>query len=394
MREGQARPAPPGISAELWRRTLRLADIVERHRAEIADTRRLPEAVAAAFLEGDIYRLLVPRDMGGGGIGPIEQFDLVEEISSRDASAGWNYAVGSGLGIFAGFLPRDEAERIFSREGAAMAGSGAPQGKAHRVEGGYRIEGTFGWASGIDQAQWVYGGCFIHEDGAMARDDHGQPMAVLVFAPRAQAIVHDSWHVNGLVATNSTQFTLDNVFVPLARSFRAPWQAPLHPSPLFRLPRTFFGFALTGVPLGVARASVEALRALGAAKSPARGGGVANAAFAHYAVAKAEALVESARLLARAGFAEIWDMVQAGGEAGPEQCARSRRACVHAAEASLEAVNLCYRAAGGAALFASAPFEAAVRDVSAMNGHLVFQRAMMEDAGRVAFGLPPLLPNF
>jgi hypothetical protein len=57
-------------------------------------------------------------------------------------------------------------------------------------------------------------------------------------------------------------------------------------------------------------------------------------------------------------------------------------------------VNLCYRAAGGAALFADAPFEAAVRDVSAMCGHLVFQRAMMEDAGRVAFGLPPLLPNF
>jgi alkylation response protein AidB-like acyl-CoA dehydrogenase len=319
----------------LWRRTLDLADLISRHRAEIAGARRLPDVVAQAFVDADIYRLLVPRDMGGGGIGPIEQFDLVEEISSRDASAGWNYAVGSGLGIFAGFLPRAQAEVMFSREGAAMAGSGAPQGKAHRVEGGYRIEGTFGWASGIDQAHWVYGGCFIHADGAMARDDQGRPMAILAFIPKAQATVHDSWRVNGLVATNSTQFTLDGVFVPEERSFRAPWQAPLHPSPLFRLPKTFFGYALTGVPLGVARATVEALRALGPGRALPRGGSMADGAFAQYAVAKAEALVESARLLSRAGFAEIWETVLAGGEASPEQCARSRRACVHAAEASL-----------------------------------------------------------
>jgi len=29
-----------------------------------------------------------------------------------------------------------------------------------------------------------------------------------------------------------------------------------------------------------------------------------------------------------------------------------------------------------------------------MCGHLVFQRSMMEDAGRVAFGLPTTLPVF
>ena len=39
-------------------------------------------------------------------------------------------------------------------------------------------------------------------------------------------------------------------------------------------------------------------------------------------------------------------------------------------------------------------FEAALRDVNAMCGHLVFQRTMMEDAGRVVFGKAATLPVF
>jgi hypothetical protein len=40
------------------------------------------------------------------------------------------------------------------------------------------------------------------------------------------------------------------------------------------------------------------------------------------------------------------------------------------------------------------PFERALRDVNAAAGQVVFQRAMMEDCGRVALGLPSLLPMF
>ena len=67
---------------------------------------------------------------------------------------------------------------------------------------------------------------------------------------------------------------------------------------------------------------------------------------------------------------------------------------VHAVESSLEAVQLCYSAAGGSALFENEPFERALRDVNAAAAHLVLQREMMEDAGRVALGLPPLLGMF
>jgi len=77
-----------------------------------------------------------------------------------------------------------------------------------------------------------------------------------------------------------------------------------------------------------------------------------------------------------------------------ETRARLRRALVHAVDTCIEAVSLCYREAGGSAVFQSAPFERALRDIHTIGAHAVVQRAMMEDAGRVVLGLKPLLGMF
>lgn len=111
-------------------------------------------------------------------------------------------------------------------------------------------------------------------------------------------------------------------------------------------------------------------------------------------MAKAEALAESGSLYLHQAIADIWHSLQAGDEISLQQRARARRACVQAAEASVEAVDLCCRAAGGHALFQSWPFERALRDAHAAIAHIVLQRGAMEDAGRTAFGLDPLSPTF
>ena len=77
-----------------------------------------------------------------------------------------------------------------------------------------------------------------------------------------------------------------------------------------------------------------------------------------------------------------------------EMRARVRRACAHVTECAVEAVQLCYRAAGGSAVFEAAPFERALRDVNTAASHITLRRTMMEEAGRVAFGLPPHNPLF
>ena len=157
---------------------------------------------------------------------------------------------------------------------------------------------------------------------------------------------------------------------------------------------TFFGFALTGVPLGVARRAVEGLRTLAVHKQVPGRGMLSDDGYVRYAVAKAQVLMDAARANLHASFEPLWAAALDEREVDMAARARLRRACVHAAESGIEAVNLCYRAAGGSALFSTAPFEAALRDVNAMSGHLVFQRRMMEEAGGVAFGAEPTLSVF
>jgi hypothetical protein len=44
---------------------------------------------------------------------------------------------------------------------------------------------------------------------------------------------------------------------------------------------------------------------------------------------------------------------------------------------------------GGTAIYESTAFERALRDVNTAATHMAVRRLMMEDAGRVAFGLAP-----
>ena len=50
---------------------------------------------------------------------------------------------------------------------------------------------------------------------------------------------------------------------------------------------------------------------------------------------------------------------------------------------AVEAVQLCYRAAGGTAIYESSPFERALRDVNAAATHITTRRVMMEEAAEL-----------
>jgi indole-3-acetate monooxygenase len=379
----------------IWNETRSLAPIVREARAEADALRRLPDSIVEAFAERDIYRLMLPVDLGGRGIDPLLQFDLSEEVSSYDGSVGWNYAIGSGNGSLGGRLARNVAGRVFAGPDQTVAASGAPTGRAVPVEGGYHVTGRFAWASGIHQADWVIAGCFVYEGDARKLGPAGHPMVIHALVPKREVTVLDTWQTGGMRGTGSTEFEMRDLFVPAEHGLILFGGAPLHPDPLYRLPTSFFGFALTAVPLGIARGAVAALKDLAARKKPVPPRpGLADKPATQYAVGKAEAMVEAARAGAREAFSLLWAEVRETGEASMASRARLRRACVHAVETSRDAVELCYRAAGGSALFENEPFERALRDVHATAGHLVFQQEMMEDAGRVALGLPPLLGIF
>ena len=88
----------------IWKRTRALRSTIVAHRDEGDGLHHLPDAIARAFVEANVYRLLLPSAFGGENIDPLTYYDLVEEVSSYDGSAGWNYSIGSSTPVILGDL--------------------------------------------------------------------------------------------------------------------------------------------------------------------------------------------------------------------------------------------------------------------------------------------------
>ena len=379
----------------VWARVRELRPLIEAYRGEADLLRRLPDPIAQAFVKANVYRLLVPEELGGDGIDPITYYDLAEEVSFYDGSVGWNYAIGATGGVVVGGLPAQQMRAILASPDCGVAGGGAPVGRAVAVEGGYRLSGRWGWASGIHHAKWAVAYCPVYDGERPRTSAAGAPVVLGFIAPREACTILDTWHVGGMRGTGSTEFELDDVFVPREMMLRVLSGESRHPQPIFRMPGTFFGFNHCCVLTGIARRALAGLKSLAMTKTSSMAGiSLRDDVRAQYAVAQAEALVESGGLNVRESFRVLWDKVLAGEPVALDTRARVRRACAHAAQSAVEAVDLCYATACGSALFESAPFERALRDVHAAATHITLRHTMMEEAGRVAFGLPPRSPLF
>jgi alkylation response protein AidB-like acyl-CoA dehydrogenase len=379
----------------IWERTRALRPIIEAHRSEGDGLHHLPDPIARAFAEANVYRLLLPEEFGGENIDPITYYDLVEEVASYDGSVGWNYSIGSSTPIILGDLSSAQLREIFSTPESCIAASASPPGRAEAVEGGYRVTGRFAWASGIHQARWVVANCIVFEGGKMRKTVAGGPVALGMMMPKADCKVLDTWHVLGMRGTGSTEFEVTGAFVPKELGIRFFGAESEHPSPIFHLPPTYFGYNHISVMNGIARSALDALKALAGTKVNAMAGtNLRDDPQAQYATAKAEAMIEANGLSVKEAFRALWAKVVAKEPVPIETRARLRRSVALAAENALKAVELCYRAAGGTAIYESAPFERALRDINAASTHMTTRRVMMEEAGRVAFGLPPRTPIF
>jgi alkylation response protein AidB-like acyl-CoA dehydrogenase len=111
-------------------------------------------------------------------------------------------------------------------------------------------------------------------------------------------------------------------------------------------------------------------------------------------VARAVALVESARALAWQATTAVWNAVQAGLEVSVTQRALYRLAITNAVSSAVEAVDLVYSAGGGTSVFASSSLDRAFRDIHTLAQHATLGHLTLEPAGRMFLGLDPGAPLF
>jgi Acyl-CoA dehydrogenase, N-terminal domain len=79
---------------------------------EIERMRRLPLPLVEALARAGLFRLWIPRVLGGEETDLMTLVRVVEEVARADGAAGWCDAIGGEYGAFGGYLPRDAARGL------------------------------------------------------------------------------------------------------------------------------------------------------------------------------------------------------------------------------------------------------------------------------------------
>ena len=155
----------------------------------------------------------MPNDMPS-----TDTMRTIEAVAQADASCAWCVFIGATSGTVLAILPPDTAREIFHRPDVLLGGVFAPRGKAVAEEGGFRVNGRWQWGSGTENADWVMGGCQVIRDGEVERMKNGAPRSRMMIAPAAEIEFFDTWYVSGLCGTGSTDFAMNDLFVPEGRA--------------------------------------------------------------------------------------------------------------------------------------------------------------------------------
>jgi len=364
---------------------------IEKHSEEAERLRRLPDGLVAALREAGVFGMARPADLGGMGLDLLTTMRVVEQISIADASAGWCSAIGSGS---IGTLPIGEAAaREVYRTGNAIAGVGAPSGRATPVDGGFRISGRWAYASGCTHSQYIFLGNIVLDGDRPRMGPGGLPELRMAVVPMSEVEVLDTWHVSGLRGTGSHDVTVTDHFVPSERTAGVTLDLAAT-NPQFRIPMfTLFGMALVPVALGAARRAIDELLEMAQGKTPMLSGSkLRDKPVVQHEVARAEGLVQAGRAYLYETVGELLEQAERGEAIDMPMRARVKLATTTATDLASQAVDIAYRLGGGSANFETSVLQRCFRDVHAVTQHFVIAASNYETAGRVLLGLDPGTP--
>ncbi len=368
--------------AEYIVRARRLGPQLAAASDEIERRGELPVELVSTLIENGFFRLLQPRFLGGAELDPMSFVQVVEEVARHNASTAWCLGQNNGCSMTAAYLDREVARTIFGPPDGILAWGPGPA-TMQQVLGGFRVTGTWSFASGSHHATWL---------GAHVAEPDGSGAVRTVLFPKTRAKMKGTWRVIGLRCTGSDSYSVSDLFVPAEFTvLRGPEIRPREQARLYCFTRgNLYASGYAGVALGIARGVLEAFIELARAKIPhGAKGTLRENNVIQSQVAQAEAKLRSSRSLLLGTLAEMWD------EAGQTGClsgahkASLRLASTWAIHQARDVVSALYHAAGSTAIFNDNPFERRFRDMHTASQQSQGRPVHLETVGQILLGLEP-----
>ena len=370
-----------------------LRPLVESASPDTEDRRRISPTVLDKLHEAKLFRLLLPRTANGVETDPVTFFHVIETIARGDASTAWCLSQAGGCAMTAAYLSPDVAQGIFGNDPRAVLAWGPGKARAIETEGGYRVTGTWAFASGGRHATWI--GCqapVFKADGSPRTGDNGHQIERVMLVPSSAVTWTDIWNVVGLRGTASDQFATDDLFVRGDHTFSRDFAKPDHErrenGPLYRMSAmTCYEVGFAGVALGIARGALDDFVDL-ARNKVVRGGKtpIRDSAVVQTNHAQAEIEIRSARAYLLQSVAGIWQTIRTGGDLTLEHRIVIRAASTNAIHKARAAVDTAYNALGATAIFQTHPMQRRFRDIHTVTQQLQGRLSHMETVGAWMLG--------
>ncbi|MGW0022322.1 acyl-CoA dehydrogenase family protein [Rhodococcus sp. NPDC003382] len=373
-------PTSLALHEELVERARALAPAIRERTRRTEMLRAVPrESIEELIGAGLGGRILAPRRYGGDELTLDTMYDVSVELGRACASTAWCAALLPHDAHMVGFFPQCAQDAVWEDgPDTCIAASLAPAATVQKVEGGYRLTGRHGFASGVDHADWVVVSGLIKNDGRAANHHF--------LVRKGDFTIDDDWYAAGMRGTGSKTIVVDDVFVPdgyvLPATALVAGDGPgreVNHGPLYRQPLALHaGLTFLGPMMGTALDAYDHFVEWARGRAQTAGSEIVQEA-----IAQAAADLDLARLAIR----RVLTAARTSTSLELADRAQILRDYNRVAELLTGLVDRLFRLSGTSAFKEASPMQQKWRDIRMMASHVSFTRANDQHYGRMVLGL-------
>jgi 3-hydroxy-9,10-secoandrosta-1,3,5(10)-triene-9,17-dione monooxygenase len=266
-----AQPEPDLTPEELIARAAALRPMLQAEQDESDARGAYSPAVHERLLQEGFYRILQPRRFGGYEFGLSTFVRCVMELSRGHPGAGWCFTLAASHGlVLAAHWPEHVQAELFGPDGEFRSPMvlGAA-GTLKPVEGGYTLDGTWAFASGVPVSTHFMANAIVADETASG----GPPAMAIFIVPRESIEILPDWGGEkslGMRASGSNSVRVKGAFVPEHHVVKTPVDelmmaaqkgapgAALHNNPMYlALYQGWFSTEFGAIFSGTARAAID-----------------------------------------------------------------------------------------------------------------------------------------
>ncbi len=387
-----------GLEGRAIDRVAGLRDVIAAGGDQAQELRRLPESCVTELVDAGFFRFTLPEELGGEDASSIETIEVLEAISSIDASVGWNVMLGSEINAMAaGGMEAGLAKEIYlDNPRVIMCGGGGtgsvPSTAVRQPDGGFRVTGESTFLSGCWNAEWCLMPAPEVEEGQDIRHADMSTMRMR-FMHRSEWEIVETWDVAGIRGSGSDTVRAQGSLVrPEHANVDLVAMPPLYDNPVFRIPIPLrLSYNKVAIALGIARGALDAFVDLAHNKvpmlSPSK---LMDRPIAQIRVAECEAKYRAVRAYVMEAMVAVEDELTRGADMPSAMTTQNARlACVLASNMCMEVVDVLHNTGGTSAAYMANPLERKLRDAHGAASHRWVSHSLYQDLGAIILGHTP-----